>query len=77
MFRWYKRAGNCYVYLSDVSTRIKKGKHEAAEPTWDLAFRNIRWFKRGWTLQELLAPASVEFFSKEGSTIGDKQSLEE
>ncbi|KAF2186892.1 kinesin light chain [Zopfia rhizophila CBS 207.26] len=35
-----------------------------------------RWFTRGWTLQELLAPASVEFFSREGQRLGDKRSLE-
>src|SRR5438045_295624 len=31
---------------------------------------------RGWTLQELIAPASVEFFSVEGERLGDKKSLE-
>ncbi|KAH8748051.1 WD40-repeat-containing domain protein [Hyaloscypha sp. PMI_1271] len=30
----------------------------------------------GWTLQELLAPSSVEFFSREGKRLGDKKSLE-
>ncbi|KAF2113268.1 heterokaryon incompatibility protein-domain-containing protein [Lophiotrema nucula] len=35
-----------------------------------------RWFTRGWTLQELIAPASVEFFSEEETPIGDKLSLE-
>ena len=35
-----------------------------------------RWFSRGWTLQELVAPASVEFFSKEGEYLGNKRSLE-
>ena len=44
--------------------------------TWEDAFRASRWFTRGWTLQELLAPASVEFFSVEGQPIGDKQTLE-
>ena len=34
--------------------------------TWEPAFRKSRWFTRGWTLQELIAPASVEFFSVEG-----------
>lgn len=28
-----------------------------------VAFRNCRWFKRGWTLQEILAPDEVQFFS--------------
>jgi hypothetical protein len=34
-----------------------------------------RWFARGWTLQEHLAPPIVEFFSKEGIKLGDKLSL--
>ena len=34
-----------------------------------------RWFTRGWTLQELLAPCTVELFSKEGVKLGDKLSL--
>ena len=44
---------------------------------WEQAFRESKWFTRGWTLQELLAPASVQFFSKEGELLGDKQSLEQ
>lgn len=44
---------------------------------WKPAFRKSRWFNRGWTLQELLAPRSVEFFSKEGELLGDKQSLKD
>jgi hypothetical protein len=41
-----------------------------------VAFRKCRWFTRGWTLQELIAPPSVEFFSLEGKRLGDKKSLE-
>jgi hypothetical protein len=43
------------------------------------AFRSSRWFTRGWTLQELLAPGpgSVEFFSQEGDRLGDKRTLEQ
>ena len=41
-----------------------------------MAFRDSRWFTRGWTLQELIAPAIVEFFSKERTLLGDKKSLE-
>ncbi|KAL9582028.1 MAG: hypothetical protein Q9212_003544 [Teloschistes hypoglaucus] len=37
----------------------------------------VRWFTRGWTLQELLAPKSVEFFSSDGVRLGDRSSLEE
>jgi hypothetical protein len=77
MFRWYQRAAKCYVYLSDVSTSKRKRGDENALNTWEQAFGESRWFTRGWTLQELLAPTSVEFFSKEGSRLGDKQSLEQ
>ena len=53
--------------------------HSSQPPSslWEQAFRNSRWFKRGWTLQELVAPASVEFFSKDGHRLGDKSSLEQ
>lgn len=44
--------------------------------TWELAFQRSRWFTRGWTLQELIALTSVEFFSMEGERLGDKRSLE-
>ncbi|XTI86758.1 hypothetical protein V2W45_1509518, partial [Cenococcum geophilum] len=77
MFRWYQRAEKCYVYLSDVSIRKRKRGDNNIQNTWEQAFRRSRWFTRGWTLQELLAPSSVEFFSKGGSRFGDKQSLEQ
>ncbi|KAG4420608.1 hypothetical protein IFR04_006315 [Cadophora malorum] len=47
----------------------------AAECTWESAFRDSLWFTRGWTLQELLAPRSVEFFSYDGGRLGDKGTL--
>ncbi|KAF2806347.1 HET-domain-containing protein [Mytilinidion resinicola] len=74
MFRWYKNAKRCYVYLSDVSSGAAENNsdgHRRREP----AIGKSRWFTRGWTLQELIAPASVEFFSKEGDRLGDKRSL--
>ena len=76
MFRWYRDAAKCYVYLPDVSTTKRKASNQFSESTWEPAFRASRWFTRGWTLQELLAPASVEFFSREGKRLGDKRTLE-
>ncbi|EPE34697.1 hypothetical protein GLAREA_10391 [Glarea lozoyensis ATCC 20868] len=76
MFRWYKNAAKCYVYLSDVSTTEQKESDRLLEHTWESAFRSSRWFTRGWTLQELLAPSSVEFFSADCELLGDKKSLE-
>lgn len=67
MFRWYQNATRCYVWLADVP--------RTPIPPWEEAFRRSRWFTRGWTLQELIAPSSVEFFSPDGR-LGDKRSLE-
>ena len=75
MFRWYQNAARCYVYLSDVSTRKRKIDDVLGEFTWEVALRSSRWFTRGWTLQELLAPSTVEFFSQEGEKLGDRISL--
>ncbi|RYO14807.1 Vegetative incompatibility protein [Alternaria arborescens] len=69
MFRWYQNAKRCYVFLSDVA-------NDTSEIDSKPALKQSRWFKRGWTLQELLAPRSVEFFSGEGERLGDKESLQ-
>ncbi|KAI0902947.1 hypothetical protein F4823DRAFT_620460 [Ustulina deusta] len=72
MFRWYRDAKKCYVYLSDVSTKC-----DGDLLPWEESFLRSRWFTRGWTLQELIAPRVVEFFSSEGQFLGDKTSLEQ
>lgn len=61
MYAWYRDADVCYAYLHDV--------HNKAE------FQNSRWFSRGWTLQELIAPADVVFFDAAWSPVGYKTSL--
>jgi hypothetical protein len=75
MFRWYRNAARCYVYLSDVSVLSSGNEREAGSLPWDSEFRNSEWFTRGWTLQELLAPRVVEFFSRNGRKLGDRVSL--
>ncbi|KAH8600461.1 heterokaryon incompatibility protein-domain-containing protein [Bisporella sp. PMI_857] len=77
MFRWYSKAAKCYVYLSDVSCPSSEMDNITHALLWETAFRTSRWFTRGWTLQELIAPRSVEFFSREGSLLGNKESLEQ
>ncbi|KAF2452242.1 P-loop containing nucleoside triphosphate hydrolase protein, partial [Lineolata rhizophorae] len=73
MFRWYQNAARCYVYLSDVSKSDNGADDERA---WKEAFKSSRWFTRGWTLQELIAPRLVDFFSLEGQRLGSKLTLE-
>lgn len=83
MFRWYRDAAQCYVYLSDVSITagLPQNSNQANSNQVELSreevFRSSNWFTRGWTLQELLAPASVQFFSRDGLRLGDKASLEQ
>ncbi|KAK3669213.1 hypothetical protein LTR78_010910 [Recurvomyces mirabilis] len=69
MFRWYAEANRCYVFLSDVL----QGKVLGAD--WEHDFRRSRWFRRGWTLQELIAPATLEFYARSGKRLGTKASL--
>jgi hypothetical protein len=61
MFHWYRESSMCYAYLSDVDSLDEIGGSE--------------WFKRGWTLQELLAPTHVQFFGRDWTFLSDKQSL--
>ena len=63
MYRWYQRSGECYVYLEDVSIDDMD------------QFGSSRWFTRGWTLQELLAPERLYFYDKRWKNLGSKQDL--
>ncbi|KAK1857185.1 het domain-containing protein [Colletotrichum chrysophilum] len=66
MYQWYQGAGICYAFLSDVSTRNNGRAWQ--EPT----IRSSRWFTRGWTLQELIAPRNMQFYSAEWDFLGSK-----
>ncbi|KAF8848189.1 HET-domain-containing protein [Acephala macrosclerotiorum] len=70
MYRWYKEAAICYAYLSDVLPR------EVEDPwNYQSRFRQSRWFTRGWTLQELIAPPQLIFFSQSWTSLGTKEEL--
>ncbi|KAH5201871.1 hypothetical protein HBH77_125900 [Parastagonospora nodorum] len=78
MFRWYRNAALCYVYLSDVSisTNDESFRGDLLSPTlWTLTCQHSKWFTRGWTLQELIAAASLRFYSTEGKQLGEKHAL--
>ncbi|KAI9696141.1 MAG: hypothetical protein M1820_008282 [Bogoriella megaspora] len=77
MFRWYQRAAKCYVFLSDVAVPYGVSDPQIYPKAWEDAFRRSRWHTRGWTLQELLASGSVEFFSGDGRLLGSKVLLEQ
>lgn len=64
MYQWYKKADVCFAYLYDYPSK------EVAE------FTGSKWFTRGWTLQELVAPKRMKFFDKDWELVGDKESLQ-
>ncbi len=70
MFEWYSKAQVCYAYLHDVP------------PASDLhatnsAFRRSKWFVRGWTLQELIAPRYLIFLASNWALLGTKSAFAE
>jgi hypothetical protein len=65
MYAWYHASEVCYAYLSDVPLGIEIEKQ-------DSAFSKSRWFTRGWTLQELIAPWKVAFYNESWKLIGRK-----
>ena len=70
MFRWYASAVVCYAYLADLNA---ENPVDAEDPTSQ--FARCRWFTRGWTLQELIAPTTVEFYDQEWTLCGTKATL--
>jgi hypothetical protein len=66
MYKWYQRSQMCYIYLGDVEK----------QPSWDAtadSIRRARWFTRGWTLQELLAPRELTFCDRDWNFIGTRR----
>ncbi|KAJ5094708.1 HET-domain-containing protein [Penicillium angulare] len=61
MYRWYEQAEICFAYLADVPST---------------AFKDSRWFTRGWTLQELIAPTNMKFFDATWKKLGSKEKLQ-
>ncbi|KAL8366427.1 hypothetical protein RB595_004959 [Gaeumannomyces hyphopodioides] len=67
MYRWYSDAVVCYVFLSDLDPQ--PGDFKAA-------LKRCRWFTRGWTLQELIAPPKLEFYNRDWTNVGSDKKLE-
>lgn len=69
MYQWYQNSEVCYAYLSDVLSKYENIEQQVA---------GSKWWTRGWTLQELIAPPKLVFFGKGAVgwvNIGDKTSL--
>jgi hypothetical protein len=69
MFAWYRDSQVCYAYLFDVLFPLES--HNASRNS---EFKSSEWFTRGWTLQELLAPKKIKFYTKSWDFIGSTES---
>lgn len=67
MFAWYRQAARCYVFLSD----FLPGSEEHIEQH----LPKCRWWTRGWTLQELIAPVELQFYDSGWVLVGTKRGL--
>ncbi|KAK3314282.1 heterokaryon incompatibility protein-domain-containing protein [Apodospora peruviana] len=69
MFQWYKDASECVVYLEDLEPDKCIATMEQIRP--------CRWFTRGWTLQELIAPFDISIYDKSWNFRGTKRDTAE
>jgi hypothetical protein len=69
MFRWYSEAEVCYAFLEDIELE------DTPSLVQSLDLSGSRWFTRGWTLQELLAPRKIIFYSASWQRIGTRKGL--
>lgn len=73
MFYWYRDAEICYAYLSDVICKDFENRSSVDSVLFNIS--QSRWFTRGWTLQELIAPRRVKFFGYPWSPLGTREEL--
>lgn len=81
MFTWYQQSEICYAYLSDCDNSLEESGYPGPSQYFAEAsrtaplysdFQDSKWFTRGWTLQELLAPRDVLFYDRNWLCIGAK-----
>jgi hypothetical protein len=65
MFEWYRNSVVCYAFLCDLDPSTET----------ELGLPHCRWFTRGWTLQELIAPSEVRFYDSAWHFRGTKGDL--
>ncbi|KAI9164107.1 Vegetative incompatibility protein [Paramyrothecium foliicola] len=77
MYDWYQKSSVCFAYMSGVDCPLRDLDDHACDllscEQLSTSFRWAKWFSRGWTLQELIAPKNVEFFSQEWKSLGSKR----
>jgi hypothetical protein len=72
MFQWYHQAAVCYAYLSDIENDSRLHGMMISH-----GIERSKWFSRGWTLQELLAPMKLQFFIRGWRYVGTDEELQD
>lgn len=74
MWKWYAGSNVCYAYLVDVPGDLADVSDNRRVPSHPLrqAFERSNYFNRAWTLQELIAPRKLVFYTKDWREIGDR-----
>ncbi|KAI5378639.1 hypothetical protein J4E82_002525 [Alternaria postmessia] len=71
MYRWYRDAEVCIVYLGDIP-KPRSGNYTTASEIARASLKGCRWARRGWTLQELIAPIVCRFYFQDWTLMGEK-----
>lgn len=81
MCSWYGDAAFCYPYLASATEPVEELRKYEYD-FFDAARTGARerslkeWFRRGWTLQELLVAREMEFFDAEWVHIGSRSEVQ-
>ncbi|KAK4234173.1 HET-domain-containing protein [Achaetomium macrosporum] len=82
MFKWYERAITCYAFLSDITagwtpplTYDTQGMPDNLRHLNPAFLFESRWWQRGWTLQELIAPRDVQFYNCHWEHLASKYNI--
>lgn len=86
-YEWYQKSQICYVYLDDLDGSCpplsdptiegcgRHGEQNHRIPFWAESMANCKWFTRGWTVPELIAPMRIKFFGKTWKLVATKTNL--
>jgi hypothetical protein len=78
MWAWYRDASICYAYLTDAPDIAPQVDSDGEVPVdFENPFWKSKWFTRGWTLQELLAPQDLVFYSMNWVQLRTKKYLKD
>lgn len=66
MYNWYRDSVVCLAFLDDIPAMSED------HPEFEARISGSRWFTRGWTLQELIAPRQLDFYSQTWTRLGSK-----